>query len=332
MKRFLLATTVIFATIALIVQGFLSYDNPLIFRVADCYGTIVSQLARVEVIRPGIIRSGVLTSEDLIRLADGHWVGLSWRELKDYQFGSERIGVVAVTPDAKKYSQVVKDCIDKKVKIVIESSGMDAWHSTAEGLTGLETLTSEALRVVIFDGGHHLPTLGLMPDLLIVPVTFGYAAHGHTRDAMKIEGLLKILEREEIDCPVVAVPRWGLVKTSACMSWIAIRALVQLPIGKTASHYRGEPLRPRSTLYGQSLFLYVSLIQNQNLEWLLAIRHQIERVYVAFNFNDVNQDQVREFLKRLEKLGLQVELVNEPLHVAQIILQGGSRCTSVQRP
>lgn len=334
MIRFILLTlTVVAATMGLIVQGYISYDNPLVAGVVNQYGAAVSRLVRVEVIYPGVVRGGILTPGDLAQIAEGHWTGLNWRELEDHETKSGMISVVAVPPDASQYSRLIKNCLDHEVRVVIESSGMDAWHSTAEGLIGLKTLTPQALRVVIFDGGHHLPTLGLRPDLLIVPVTMGYIAHGHTRDAMRIADLITVLRREQIDCPVVALPRWGLVKTPASMNWVAIKALLQLPAGKSLPSVEGQIVGPRSTRYGQAMFLYVTQTQKQDLEWLKSGgRHGLKRVYVAFNFNSVSQDQAQEFLERLQQSGLQVELVNEPLHVAGVILRGGMRCISAPRP
>ncbi|MGE5544593.1 MAG: hypothetical protein ACM3UW_06420 [Bacillota bacterium] len=325
--------TVAAAAIALITQGFISYSNPLVAGVVDRYGATISNLVRVEVIHPGTVRSEILSPQHMEQLANGNWIGLSWRELQDYEKEPGELTVVAVTPDASQYSQIVSNCLEKEVEVVVESSGMDAWHSSVAGQAGLKKLTSKALRVVVFDGGHHLPTLGLQPDLLIVPVTMGYIAHGHMQDAMRIENLLKILRREEIDCPVVAFPRWGMVKTPASMNRIAVKALTQLNLGNSVPRHEGRVLGPHLTMYGQVSFLYVNHRQGPEWDWLEpSSHHHIKRVYVAFDYDAVNQEQAGEILEKLKQDGLQAELTNEPLHVAGVIIRGGMRCISARMP
>lgn len=333
MRSIFLTITIVAATIALITQGFISYSSPLVAGVVDRYGAVISNLVQVEVISPGAVRGEFLTPDDIEQVANGNWVGLGWRELPDYEREPGVVAVVAVTPDASQYAQIVSNCLEKEIKVVVESSGMDAWHSTAEGLVGLKRLTSGALRVVIFDGGHHLPSLGLQPDLLIVPVTMGYIAHGHTRDAMRIEALLTIMKREQIDCPVVALPRWGLVKTPASMNRIAVEALTQLTTGKPVRRHEGKILGPRATMCGQALFLYVNRMPGLNWDWLESgSLNGIKRIYVAFNYDAVNPDQAGEIIKKLKQIGLQAELINEPLHVAGVIVRGGMRCISARMP
>lgn len=333
MRIICLAITVAAATIALITQGFISYNNPLVAGVADRYGAAISNLVEVELIYPGTVRGDLLTPDDMKQVSNGNWTGLGWRALREHERDPGAVTVVAVTPDASQYSQIANTCLEKGIKVIVESSGMDAWHATAEGLAEQKKLASKALRVVIFDGGHHLPTLGLQPDILIVPVTMGYIAHGHTRDAMRTEDLLTILRREQIDCPVVALPRWGLVKTPACMNRIAVKALTLVATGKPAARYEGEIFGSRCTMYGQALFLYVNRVQGSDWGWLeTSIQDRAKRVYVAFNYDAVNQNQVKEILGRLKQAGLQAELVNEPLHVAGVIIRGGMRCISARMP
>ncbi len=318
----MLTLTVLAATVALITQGFISYKNPVLAETVNLYGTVVSSMVHLEVIHPGTIRSDFVTEDDVEQISAGDWAGLSWRELPDYEGEPGTFAVVAVTPDASGYSQVIDDCLAKDVNMVVESSGMDAWHTTEDGLTGLKNLTSKALRVVIFDGGHHLPTLGLKPDLLIVPVTRGYVAHGHTRDAMKIEELLTILRREEIGCPVVAVPRWGLVKTPASMNRIAVKALTQIPLGEPVPGYEGKILGSRCTVRKGAFFWFVSHIDSLNPEWLDSGGVEAKRIYIAFNYNSVNPNMARKFVTGLRRSGLQVIIVNEPVDVMGVIFRG----------
>ena len=333
MRLVLLTITAAATFIALVVNGLVSYRTPLVAAMVDGYGAAVANLAPLEVIHPGGLRDGILTAEHQKQLAEGKWTGLNWRELPQHEQKPGTLAVLAVTPDASDYAAIVSGCLEKRIKVVAESSGMDGWHTTAQGWVGLQNLTSEVLRVVVFDGGHHLPTLGLQPDLLIVPVTMGYIAHGHTRDAMRVEELLAILEREQIECPVVAVPRWGLVKTTASMNRIVIRALALVATGDARHFQEGEVLGSRCTRYRKASFLYVNYLQGTDWGWLeSANTDHVERVYLAFNYDLVRREQAEEVIKKLKGSGLQVELANEPLHVAGIIIRGGMRCISARMP
>lgn len=333
MRLVLLTITVAAASIALVVNGLVSYRTPLVAAIADRYGAAVADLAPLEVIHPGGLRDGILTAEHRKQLAEGGWVGLNWRELPHYEQKPGALAILAVTPDAFNYEEIVGRCLEKQIKVVVESSGMDAWHSTAEGAVALKNLTSEALRVVVFDGGHHLPTLGLQPDLLIVPVTMGYIAHGHTRDAVRVQDLLAIIEREQIGCPVVAVPRWGLVKTTASMNRIVIKALALVETGDARHCQEGEVLGSHCTRYRKASFLYVNHFHKLDWGWLeSAAAGHIKLVYLAFNYDLVSRDQMEEVIQKLKRSGLRVELANEPLHVAGIIVRGGIRCISARMP
>ncbi len=333
MRLLLLTITVAAASITLVVDGYISYRTPLMAAMVNGYGAAVADLAPLEVIHQGGLRDGILTAKNRKQLAEGKWTGLNWRELPHYKPKPEALAVLAVTPDASDYEAIVSGCLEKRIKVVVESSGMDAWHSTARGWGGLEKLTAGVLRVVVFDGGHHLPTLGLQPDLLVVPVTMGYIAHGHTRDAMRVEDLSAILEREQIECPVVAVPRWGLVKTTASMNRIVMRALAAAATGDVRHHPEGEVLGSRCTRYGEASFLYVDHVRKMNWGWLeSAAADGVKRVYLAFNYDLVSPEQAQEVIQKLKRSGLQVKLANEPLHVAGIIVRGGMRCISARMP
>lgn len=333
MRLVLLTITVVATSITLVVDGFISYSTPPVAAIVDRYGAVVADLAPLEVIHPAGLRDGILSAEQRKQLAEGDWVGLNWRELPHYEQKPGALAILAVTPDAFDYEEIVGRCLEKRIKVVVESSGMDAWHSTARGAVPLKNLTSGALRVVVFDGGHHLPTLGLQPDLLVVPVTMGYIAHGHTRDAMRVQDLLAILEREQIECPVVAVPRWGLVKTTSSMNRIVIRALAMVASGDARHVQEGEVLGSRCTRYGKASFLYVNHFKRLDWGWLeSAAADHIKQVYLAFNYDLVSRDQAEEVIQKLKRSGLQVELANEPLHVAGIVVRGGIRCISARMP
>ena len=101
------------------------------------------------------------------------------------------------------YDGLAAGVLRHQARVMVQCSGMDTWHTTARGYESLIRLRERCLRVVVFDGGHHLPTLGLIPDIIIVPSTAGYAAHSYMPDAMEVKQLLQLLE--ETDCPAALV-------------------------------------------------------------------------------------------------------------------------------
>ncbi|NLV16222.1 MAG: hypothetical protein GXY50_03280 [Syntrophomonadaceae bacterium] len=313
-----------FVAIKLISQGIISYEQPLISKAADWYGAYVSKRVAVEIIRPGAIRPGIFSPDDQYLPDGSKWQSIGWATLYQQEIDADKLLVVAVTPDAENYDQLINKCVEQRARLVVESSGIDAWHTTSAGYKGLKQLTEQALRAVVFDGGHHLPTLGLTPDLIIVPVTQGYAAHAYMRDAVKVEKLLALMEQEHIDCPVAAVSRWGLVKTPSSMNQIAMEALRQLPPASIAIDQKGAVLAPRLTMRGKAAFMYESVADEKSLQMVRKklVEHGAERLYIAFNYSLVTDEDADGFIKGLEHYGLQVMLMNEPRNLVGAIVGG----------
>ncbi|NLB18084.1 MAG: hypothetical protein GX825_04980 [Syntrophomonadaceae bacterium] len=311
--------------INLITQGIISYDLPLVSRAVDWYGTYISNRVQVEIIRPGVIRAGIFSADDQHLFDGSKWQCLGWAELYQPQTNVDKLLAVAVTPDADGYDQLISKCVERRVSLVVESSGIDAWHTTSEGHEGLKQLTAQTLRTVIFDGGHHLPTLGLQPDLIIVPVTQGYAAHAYMRDAVKVEKLLTLMEQENINCPVAAVARWGLVKTPSSMTQITLEALRQLPIASVPiDDPNGTALGSRLTMRGKAAFLFESAADENRLRMVQekVVKAGAERLYIAFNFSSVTGKDADHYIKGLEQSGIWVMLMNEPQNVVGVTVGG----------
>lgn len=311
--------------LALICQGIISYDIPAIAGLTDWYGAGVSRFAPVKVIRPGWVRTDIIGDEEKRDLETGRWQGIAWTDLDSVSQRAEGLLTVAVTPDAVRFDDIIDGCRKRKVKIVVESSGIDGWHTTSEGYAGLVRLRGSALRVVIFDGGHHLPTLGLSPDIIIVPSTAGFAAHSQTRDGVAVNKLVAILEREKLDCPVVSVPRWGLVKTEAAMNIIAVRALKEIPGGRRGQAAAGHIMGTSLSVWGDTAFWYISRADRKH--WQLSAfrlkKFAVTHIYAAFDYDKVRKDQIDDFKQIMRRSGIEITVANEPVNVFGALIRGG---------
>lgn len=311
-------------TLALSSRGFISYRSPLVFGLANAYGRLASEWAVPRPVNSGYLRAGVIDEGELARL------GSSWQavQLEEGSRSSEKgsIRIASITPNARDYARLAANCSQQGVKLVVQCSGMDAWHTTPRGWRALEELRNSTLRVVIFDGGHHLPTLALQPDLVIIPATMGYAAHGYMKDALSVKCLAKILKQENLSFPVVTVPRWALVKTEDSMNKIAIKAVNGLCLAEEVRPL-GRALAPHLTTYGSAAYLYVAEKETQDLQKVKGLLDEdVSRVYMAFNYNSFTWQEAQRFKDHLAASGLQVEVVNEPLNFAGVLRQRGIRC------
>lgn len=230
-----------------------------------------------------------------------------------------------VPPYHTSYQQMMKDFLQSDSQVIVECSALDNWHSSREGSCYLNPLWEKAYRVVVFDGGHHLPTLGLSPDIIIVPVYKGYAAHGYMRDGMKVSALLELLEKTHSSSILVAVSRWDLVKTEDSLQGIAKQTLRRLEF----SHARPDPLviqcKPRISKYGLDVFIYVAGEYTRNADLLVKRCRQlgiqdVDEVLVAFDYAGFSREQAEQYRKNLQKrLGLKVTTVNQPVKVTDLL-------------
>lgn len=311
-------------TLALSSQGLISYSSPLVFSLANTYGRLASKWTVPRIANPGYLRAGVIDEGELKRLASS-WQAVQLEEVSRPSRNSS-IRIASVTPYAKDYVRLADNCSRQGVKLLVQCSGMDAWHTTPGGWGTLQDLRNGTLRVVIFDGGHHLPTLALQPDLVIVPVTIGYAAHGYMKDALPVKCLIEILRQENLSFPVVTVPRWALVKTEDSMNRIAVKAVNDLCLAEEVRPL-GRALAPHLTTYGKAAYLYVSEKETQDFKKVKGLLEKdVSRVYVAFNYNSFTWQEAQRFKDHLAASGLQVEVVNEPLNFAGVLRQRGIRC------
>ncbi|MBE0449068.1 MAG: hypothetical protein IBX64_13425, partial [Actinobacteria bacterium] len=123
--------------------------------------------------------------------------------------------------------------IRKRIDAIVEATTSDVIRSNDWGLEGTQRLyDAEVVRCVIFDGGHHVGSLQLEPDILLVPITYyrgePYAGHWFTRDAVPIQKLKRTLDGGEIGSIIVQFPRFGIpIKNRNGMAGVATQAILK---------------------------------------------------------------------------------------------------------
>lgn len=215
----------------------------------------------------------------------------------------------------------------KRGGAIVECSGMDAWHTTASGRDYLIKLRKNSYRVVVMDGGHHLPTMGLAPDIILVPAAAGYAVHTVTLDGIKVNQIIKIARSLKSDSVIAVTPRWALVKNQKSLDILTRRIIAK-------SHYRNYPesFQPlcRSGVSERNgiITAYVNRNYADNLKLLRKSCSEIglkrsKIIYLAFDYSILSQDQAAEYAQKLQGLiHKPVIVVNEPVKVNTVMFRG----------
>jgi len=296
--------------------GLLSKPDPVLDGITALYGEAASRLVSPEIISTAPLRPGIFADWQIKALKKGD---------------PEKLNIYAVLPDNRDYLSVMQGC--RPGTVLIETSAVDAWHRTANGWKWWQALRSKTLRVVVFDGGHHLPTLALQPDLLLVPEWGGCAAHGYMRDAMPVENIIGIIRVEKLNCTVARVPRWGLVKSQGALERATLRVLKDLPVGKEPPRDAGEVLASCCTRCRDAAFVYW---EKPGIDPGFIINRLkgsgVKRVYLAFNYGEVAGGEVQKILRALDRAGLKVRVVNQPDNVTTLTAREVKRCITGHRP
>ena len=235
--------------------------------------------------------------------------------------------VEAVIPDGKTDYASRLDKAMLTCQAIVECSGMDAWHTTSAGQRYLNYMRNKIYRVVIFDGGHHLPTLGTRPDIIIVPVFKGYAVHSYMRDGMKVECLTALLKAIDSPSVVVTVPRLFLVKSPNSLTEITRRIITASFIKRQDEKNNFCEANQHGSRYQDCLFAYISNKEANNYQEFLSgfqklYTKDVQQIYLAFNYNEVDGLKARKFAQQLQTdLGIPVEIVNSPVKVADLIFR-----------
>ncbi len=283
-----------------------THNPPAWFRILgynqmlDAYGKITAQYAPLNwVFDPGL-RSG--------------WAG---------QTGS----AYALLPtDDQDHQSRIDSAMQTDPLALIECSAVDAWHTTAAGQSYLDLIRDKTYRVVVFDGGHHLPTLGLQPDILLIPALYDTAVHSYMRDGMSVQTLQQLLEKIDSPSVAVTVPRWLVVKRPGNLETITERIIRESDYRSDGQDTAFNPrTSPGMSCYNGYILAYINRADLGNsADYAIRLREldpEIKEVFLAFNYNDIDQDEATVWADQVGvQLGTAVTIVNRPVKVSDLLL------------
>lgn len=267
-------------------------------QVLDAYATVVSRHCQIKIIHnPG---------------------------LRKLNYASAPLPLKAVIP--RQHNNYIQDLnqILERGGTVIECSGLDAWHTTDLGKSYLHKLRDKAYRVVIMDGGHHLPTLGLDPDIIIVPAAAGYAVHAAALDGLAWENIIKIAREADTQAVIAVVPRYALVKNEKSLSILTRRILDSCPYREERENF--EPCcQPQISKKAGVIMAYVNRGYASDVRKLYQACRQlglndVVKIYLAFDYNVLNKAEAAEYARSLQKTANRpVIRVNEPVKTSNVM-------------
>lgn len=236
--------------------------------------------------------------------------------------------VRAVTPEeGRDFPSILDKHLAGGSSCIIECSQLDTWHSTQAGLQYLEEMRPRTYRAIVFDGGHHLPSLGLSPDIIIIPRLAGYAVHSYTLDGIKIATIEKMAHEGGIPSVIVTVPRMALVKNQLAMENIASRIIDSCPRQEGGAGFN-PVANCRMSKYNDFIFAYINRNYAKNPDLFnkrigeLGVK-EVKKIYLAFDFKYSSKQQASDYCQQLEEnWGLPVECVNQPVKVMNVFWGG----------
>lgn len=248
--------------------------------------------------------------------------------LRPLNFADSRLKVGALLPgNNSNYAVQLEQLLARQCQVIVECSAADTWHTSQDGQVYLKKLRTRAYRAVIFDGGHHLPTLGMAPDIIIVPDIAGYAVHSYMLDGMKVAKIHELIKESGSSTMLVSMPRWALIKNERALSLIVQKALTGASCNNKPEAFQPIARERMSKVWG-TVFAWVnreclddrtSFINN--LKSLGTV--DLVKIYLAFDYNYVNPEQAGFFAVQLQReLGVPVEIVNQPVKVANVFWGG----------
>lgn len=236
----------------------------------------------------------------------------------------EKAVVRVFMPGDADYEDSLNEILMDRPEVIVECSGADTWHTTERGRNFLTKLRARSYRAVVFDGGHHLPTLGLMPDIIIIPQLKGYAVHSYMLDGIEVDKIQALAEEVNSPSVIAAVPRWALVKNARSLDIITRKILVSSHYADMYPETFRPETRPRMSKYGGLIFAYVGKEYCRNIDLFLEQLNSlgtggINKICLAFDYSFINQEEAGVFAAAVsEKLRLPVEKVNRPVKVFNV--------------
>lgn len=302
--------------------------NKAYYNILGCYGRVVASHARLQIVfNPGL-REEVVPAQVTGLLKNGQLSILGWEDVCNPGIPRPGLTVAAITPEARADNlTLAKGVLQHRVQVLVECSKMDKWHTTSEGWESLKQLRRTCLRVVVFDGGHHLSTIGTCPDIILVPVVNGYAAHSYMKDGIRVEKLKRLLVQTRAPSAIIAVPRWAVVKSPSCLGVLAARAYLQLVReGKRCGVEFSRPVTsPGMSKLNGTVFCYVNGEPAQEFSGKLRSLglRDVRRVYIALNYSRLDPTNALSYAERLQQhTGKPVMVVNEPVNVVDAVVDG----------
>ena len=233
----------------------------------------------------------------------------------------------ALIPDNQQNHQKrIQSALETAPLALIECSAVDTWHTTEAGQLSLAEIRNQTYRVVVFDGGHHLPTLGLEPDVLLIPVFKDTAVHSYMRDGMSVQVLQQLLAKIDSPSVAVTVSRWLVVKRPVNLETIAERIIKEAGYKKALEDSSFEPCASSGmSWYNGYVMAYVS---GRKLECpadyaarIRELNQSIKEVFIAFNYNEIDQDTAMKWAEQVgTRLGVTVTVVNRPVKISDLLL------------
>lgn len=240
--------------------------------------------------------------------------------LRKLDFPLNKVNIKAIIPGTgKDYSNVLDSLLADKCGAIIQCSELDSWHTSNTGIEYLQKIREKAYRIVIFDGGHHLATIGLEPDIIIIPQLAGYAVHSYMLDGMKVSKVLSLADEVGSPSVIVTVPRWALVKNEESL----ISITQKIFLSSNYSDIPREPFEPlaerRISKYGGIIFAYINKEYSNDINLFLKRLNSlgidnINKICLAFDYNYISKAEAENFLTLIHAaVKIPVERVNEPV-------------------
>ncbi|MBO8158669.1 hypothetical protein [Thermosyntropha sp.] len=250
--------------------------------------------------------------------------------LRDLGIEKEEVRVKVFLPvDKGDFVVQINRALREGYNTLVECSAFDSFHTTSEGQILLKNMRDKAYRVVIFDGGHHLPTLGMNPDIIIMPEIKGYTAHSYMHDAIKIKAVLALAEKADLKTVIAVAPRWALVKDDANLRLMVERVLEQLEKRSSSASAFNFWADKRISKFNGLVFAYINYEYYENKDKLEGLikrggQNDITEIYLAFDYNKISQEDALVYANALETdLNIPVNIVNEPFTVFDVLWRKG---------
>lgn len=241
----------------------------------------------------------------------------------------EDVVVKAVIPNNdNNYEQIVNKVLQTKGFALTQCSAMDSWHTSNKGQSYLKKMYRKGYRAVVFDGGHHLPTLGLVPDIIIVPQMAGYTLHSYMRDGMKIARLVALAEELKLPTTIAVLPRWAVIKHEKALENITQEILINNTYKTAPAQEINITADTRMSKYNNTILIYINnRYYKEPLLLLKSIKglgtDDVKKIYLAFDYNNINKQEAKVFVAWLKKeLAIEVEMVNEPVNFFNVFWGG----------